>query len=69
MAGSVIDLLVRPEILAKARETFAGEVAGSTYRSLLPPDQKPSVDLNAEEMARLREQMRPSYLRDPVRVR
>lgn len=69
MAGSVIDLLVRPEILVEARETFAQEVAGSTYRSLLPPDQKPPISLNAEEMAKYREKMRPSYLNVPIRFK
>jgi aminobenzoyl-glutamate utilization protein B len=61
MAGSVIDILTKPELLAKAKQTFAQEVAGSTYRSLLPPDQKPPLGLNADEMAKYREQMRPHY--------
>lgn len=63
MAGSIIDLLTKPDLLAKAKETFKAEVAGSTYRSLLPPDQKPPVDLNADEMAKYRDQMRSHYLR------
>jgi hypothetical protein len=54
MAASVVDLLTNPARLAKARETFREEVAGSPYRSLLPPDQKPPVDLNADEMAKYR---------------
>ncbi len=62
MAGSVIDLLTKPGILAAARASFAREVAGSTYRSLLPPGQKPPVDLNAEEMARFRALMKPHYI-------
>lgn len=69
MAGAVIDLLTKPELLAKARETFKQEVAGSTYRSLLPPGQKPPSDLNAEEMAKYRQQMEPHYLRVPIRFR
>jgi aminobenzoyl-glutamate utilization protein B len=63
MAGSIIDLFTKSELLAKARETFKTEVAGSTYRSLLPADQKPPLDLNADEMAKYREQMKPHYLR------
>jgi aminobenzoyl-glutamate utilization protein B len=66
MAGAIIDLLTKPELLTKARETFRTEVAGSTYRSLLPPDQKPPVDLNAEEMAKYRDQMKVHYLRADI---
>jgi aminobenzoyl-glutamate utilization protein B len=66
MAGSIIDLLTKPELLTKARETFRTEVAGSTYRSLLPPDQKPPVDMNAEEMAKYRDQMKVHYLRADI---
>jgi aminobenzoyl-glutamate utilization protein B len=69
MAASVIDLLTTPAVLAKAKETFAQEVAGSTYRSLLPPDQKPPLDLNAADMATYREQMRPFYLKAPIQFK
>jgi len=66
MAASVVDLLTRPETLARARATFQQEVAGSTYRSLLPPGQKPPADLNAEEMAKYRDLMKAHYLREPI---
>lgn len=66
MAGSIIDLLTEPDLLAKAKETFKTEVAGSTYRPLLPAGQKPPVDLNADEMARFREQMKAHYLRPDI---
>ena len=69
LAGSIIDLLTDPARLAKAKETFREEVAGSPYRSLLPPDQKPPVDLNADEMAKYRELMRPHYLTPDIRFR
>jgi aminobenzoyl-glutamate utilization protein B len=69
MAGSVVDLLTRPDLLAKAKETFRAEVAGSTYRPLLPAGQKPPVDLNADEMARYREAMRPHYLDVEIRFK
>jgi aminobenzoyl-glutamate utilization protein B len=69
MAGSIIDLLTQPQLLAKARETFAQEVKGSTYRSLLPPDQKPPLDLNADEMAKYRDSMRPHYLKGEIRFK
>ena len=66
MAASVIDLLTNPDTLARARETFREEVAGSTYRSLLPAGQRPPVDLNAEEMAKYRELLKPHYRREPI---
>ncbi len=69
MAGSIIDLITRPELLARAKETFAQEVAGSTYRSLLPSGQKPPVDLNAAEMAKYRELMKPHYVKEEIHFR
>jgi aminobenzoyl-glutamate utilization protein B len=69
LAGSIVDLLTRPELLAKAQETFKAEVAGSPYRSLLPPDQKPPVDLNVDEMARYRGQMKPHYLQTSIQFK
>ncbi len=69
MAGSVIDLLTIPELLPKAKETFSREVAGSTYKSLLPPDKKPPVGMNAEEMAKYREAMKAHYPNKPIRFK
>ena len=69
MAGSVIDLLSRPELLPAAKASFQKEVEGSSYRSLLPPGQKPPVDLNAEETARFRDLMKPRYLKVPIRFK
>jgi aminobenzoyl-glutamate utilization protein B len=66
LAGSMVDLLTKPELLAKAKETFKKEVAGATYKPLLPADQKPPLTLNVEEMAKYREQMKPHYLRGPI---
>ncbi len=69
LSGSVLDVLTRPDVLARAQETFRQEVAGSPYRPLLPPDQKPPVDLNRDEMAKYRDQMKPHYLQVPIRFR
>jgi aminobenzoyl-glutamate utilization protein B len=69
MAGSIVDLLTTPGLLAKAKQTFAEEVAGSTYRTLLPADQKPPLDLNAGEMAKYRDAMRAQYLKTEIRFR
>jgi len=69
MAASIVDLLTDPALVAKAQATFREEVAGSPYRSLLPPDQKPPVDLNAGEMAKYRDLMRSHYLTADIRFR
>jgi aminobenzoyl-glutamate utilization protein B len=69
MAGSVVDLLTHPELLQKAKETFTQEVAGSTYKPLLPPDKKPPVGMNAEEMAKYREAMKAHYPNKPIRFK
>ena len=69
MAGSVVDLLTRPELLAAAMRSFKQEVEGSTYRSLLPADLKPPVGMNAEEMAQYRELLKPHYLRVDIQFR
>jgi aminobenzoyl-glutamate utilization protein B len=69
MAGSVVDLLTHPALLQKAKETFSQEVAGSTYKPLLPPDKKPPVDMNAEEMAKYREAMKAHYSKVTIRFK
>jgi aminobenzoyl-glutamate utilization protein B len=66
LAASMVDLLANPELLAKAKETFKEEVAGTTYHPLLPPDQKPPLKMNEEEMAKYREQMRPFYFKGDI---
>jgi len=69
LAGSMVDLLTKPELLAKAKETFKKEVAGATYRPLLPPDQKPPLTLNVEEMAKYRDEMKKHYLHPDIQFK
>ena len=69
MVGSVIDVLTHPEILAKAKETFKTEVAGSTYKSLLPPNQKPDTTMNEAEMAKYRDQQRAQYFKGEIKFK
>jgi aminobenzoyl-glutamate utilization protein B len=64
LAGSVVDLLTDPALVRRAKETFAEELDGVTYRPLLPPDQKPPVALNREMMEAFRPQMREHYVRE-----
>ncbi len=61
MAGSIIDVLTHPDVLERAKATFSQEVAGSTYRPLVPADQKADLEMNRDEMAKYREQMKATY--------
>jgi aminobenzoyl-glutamate utilization protein B len=62
LAGSVLDLLTDPDLVAQARRTFQAEIAGTTYRSLLPDGQTPPLELNRALMERYRPLMEPHYL-------
>jgi aminobenzoyl-glutamate utilization protein B len=64
MAASAIDLLLDPQIVVKAKETFKQEIGDVEYRPLLPPDQKPPLDLNRDLMERYRPKMREHYLKE-----
>ena len=63
LAGSMIDVLENPEIVARAKETFKEEIAGTEYVSLMPPDQKAPTFLNKEKAARWKPLLEPHYLR------
>lgn len=64
LAGSVIDLLASPDLLAEAKATFAKELDGLDYATMLPPDQKPPLDLNRKMMEQFRPLMEPHYLKE-----
>jgi aminobenzoyl-glutamate utilization protein B len=61
LAGTIIDLITEPPLLERVRSTFASEIGDVRYRPLLPPDQKPPVDLNRELMEQFRPKMRAHY--------
>ncbi len=64
LAASLVDFLIDPQLLAKAKETFREEIAGVPFKSLLPPEQQPPLDLNKELMERFRPLMRKDYLKE-----
>jgi aminobenzoyl-glutamate utilization protein B len=64
LAGSVIECFRNPQVVADARATFARELEGTRYFSMLPPGQKPPVELNRAMMERFRPQMRAHYLKE-----
>ena len=67
LAASMVDLFTNPELLEKAKMTFAEEIAGTEYKPLLPPGQKPPANLNKDTMEKYRPLMKPFYLRKEIR--
>jgi aminobenzoyl-glutamate utilization protein B len=66
LAGTIIDLLSRPELVAAARAEFDKQTSEMKYFAVLPADAKPPLDLNKETMDRYRPAMRQFYLDKPV---
>jgi aminobenzoyl-glutamate utilization protein B len=62
MAATVIDVLHDPSIVTRAHETFKSELGELSYRSLLPPDQRPPDHLNEAVMTKWRPLMESTYL-------
>jgi aminobenzoyl-glutamate utilization protein B len=54
MAASAIDLLTKPEELKKLRDEFEAYSAKHPYKSFLPADAQPPLDLNQELMEKWR---------------
>jgi aminobenzoyl-glutamate utilization protein B len=64
LAGSIIECFLNPHVVADAKATFAKEIEGTNYFSMLPPDQKPPLELNRIMMDKFRPLMRPHYLKE-----
>jgi len=62
IAAAAIDLLTRPDDLRKIREEFEAYSKTHPYRSLLPPDAEPPLDMNKELMDKWRPKMEPHYI-------
>jgi aminobenzoyl-glutamate utilization protein B len=67
LAGTILDLFARPELVAAARAEFDKQTSEMKYFAVLPADAKPPLDLNKETMDRYRPAMRQFYLDKPVR--
>lgn len=67
LALTLVDLLTKPALVEKAREYFENvQTKERKYRSLLAPDDKPAIWLNARIMADYREAMKKLYF-DPAK--
>jgi aminobenzoyl-glutamate utilization protein B len=62
MAGSILDLLTKPDLLQKARAEFEEATKTTPYYEVLPADAKPPLDLNKATMDLYRPEMRKFYL-------
>src|SRR5204862_2269715 len=61
-AMTLLDLMLQPKLLSDAKDYFATVQTKSThYRPLMAPTDQPATWLNAEKMARYRDQMRKYY--------
>jgi len=69
LAASVLDLLMSPDLLQRAKAQFGEDTKTTRYFSLLPADAKPPLDLNRETMEKYRPEMRKYYLNKPVDFR
>ncbi|MCJ7655961.1 MAG: amidohydrolase, partial [Dehalococcoidia bacterium] len=66
LAGSMIDLLTKPDLLAQAIKLHKEEIPVAP-KLLLPADQKPPLDLHRAEMEKYRSLMEPFYYRPTIK--
>ncbi|HXV86701.1 MAG TPA: amidohydrolase, partial [Gemmatimonadales bacterium] len=67
LAMSVLDFLMRPEVVQQAWEQFRTvQLKDMQYKPFIRPGDQPAIDLNREILARYREEMRKYYY-DPSR--
>ena len=64
MAASAIDLLTQPEVLKKLTDEFETYSKEHPYKSFLPEDAKPPLDLNKELMDKWRAAMQKYYMEE-----
>ena len=68
-AMTILDFLLRPELVASARDYFANvQKAPAKYKPLLRPEDKPAIWLNKDTMDRFRPELRKFYY-DPTKYR
>ncbi len=67
-AMTVMDLLMRPELVAQAKEYFAAQTKDKKYVPLLRPEDKPAIWLNKETMEKYRPEMKKYYF-DPTKYK
>jgi aminobenzoyl-glutamate utilization protein B len=66
LAMTMLDLLLRPELVAEAKSYFAEQTKTTKYIPFIRPQDRPATELNADIMARYRDEMRKFYY-DPTK--
>jgi aminobenzoyl-glutamate utilization protein B len=61
MAMTLLDLVMKPEVVAAAKEYFAEQTKDVKYQSFIRPQDRPVTELNVDIMAKYREEMRKHY--------
>jgi aminobenzoyl-glutamate utilization protein B len=65
VVASLIDMMTDPQALATIKAGYARQLARQPkWKSLIPPDAQPPIELNTEEMGKYREALKP-YEYDP----
>jgi aminobenzoyl-glutamate utilization protein B len=64
LAASVMDFLMDPDLVARAKASFADEIGEVEYKSLLPMEQQPPLELNHAVMEKFRPAMREHYRKE-----
>ena len=65
MAATLMDLLTNPDELALVREEFEAQAAEHPYKTFLPEEAEPPIELNRELMEKYRPLMEPTYISFP----
>jgi aminobenzoyl-glutamate utilization protein B len=68
-AAAVIECFANPAVVEEAKRTFKEELGGVEYKSMLPPDQKPPIELNRAVMEKFRPAMEKHYLAETPEFR
>jgi aminobenzoyl-glutamate utilization protein B len=60
-AMTLLDFMVRPDLVAAARDYFRAQTAELQYTPFIRPTDEPAIEMNEETMEEFREEMRPWY--------
>jgi aminobenzoyl-glutamate utilization protein B len=61
VAATVLDLLLRPELIAETKRYFAEQTQAQKYQPFIGAEEKPPIDLNQAAMDKFRPLMQPFY--------
>jgi aminobenzoyl-glutamate utilization protein B len=67
-AMTVLDLMMRPELVSQAWDYFKAQTKETKYIPLMRPEDKPAIWLNQETMAKYRPEMKKYYF-DPTKYK